>query len=374
MGVRPRPDPGAMSADPGEDDSPIVREPPGTRLLADLAGLSPAYFGMVMATGIISLAAGQMDMPGIAQALFEFNIAIYAVLWCLTVLRVIRFPQRFFGDMMDHLRGPGFFTLVAATSVLGSQFVLLASDYRAAALLWGIAITLWIGLTYAIFAGLTIKEHKPTLDLGISGAWLLAVVATQSIAALSALLAAHIGQPYKLEMNFLALSMWLWGGMLYIWMMSLIFYRYTFFPLSPGDLSPPYWINMGAMAISTLAGSLLIINTPDAPFLLSLLPFIKGFTVFYWATGTWWIPMLVVLALWRHVYRRFPIKYDPLYWGAVFPLGMYAASTHEMIRAMGFDFLAFLPPVFLYIGLAAWAAAFAGFAFDLMRRIGALRS
>ena len=75
---------------------------------------------------------------------------------------------------------------------------------------------------------------------------------------LSALLAAHIEQPYKLEMNFLALSMWLWGGMLYIWMMSLIFYRYTFFTMSPSDLAPPYWINMGAMAISTLAGTLLI--------------------------------------------------------------------------------------------------------------------
>jgi tellurite resistance protein TehA-like permease len=240
--------------------------------------------------------------------------------------------------------------------------------------LWVLAIMLWIGLTYTIFTGFTIKERKPALDQGISGAWLLAVVATQSIAVLSALLAAHIDQPYKLEMNFVALSMWLWGGMLYIWMMSLIFYRYTFFPFSPGDLSPPYWINMGAMAISTLAGSLLIINAPDAPFLLSLLPFIKGFTVFYWATGTWWIPMLLVLALWRYVYRRFPMKYDPLYWGAVFPLGMYAASTNEMIQSMGFDFLRFLPPVFLYIGLAAWAAAFAGLAFDLLRRVSAFRS
>ena len=184
--------------------------------------------------------------------------------------------------------------------------MLLAADYRAGTVLWVVAILLWIVLTYTIFAGFTIKERKPTLDQGISGAWLLAVVATQSIAVLSALLAAHIGQPGKLEMNFLALSMWLWGGMLYIWMMSLIFYRYTFFPFSPGDLSPPYWINMGAMAISTLAGSLLIINAPDAPFLLSLLPFIKGFTVFYWATGTWWIPMLVVLAVWRHVYQALP--------------------------------------------------------------------
>jgi tellurite resistance protein TehA-like permease len=151
--------------------------------------------------------------------------------------------------------------------------------------------------------------------------------------------------------------------------MSLIFYRYTFFPFSPGDLSPPYWINMGAMAISTLAGSLLIINAPDAPYLLSLLPFIKGFTVFYWATGTWWIPMLLVLALWRYVYCRFPFKYDPLYWGAVFPLGMYAACTHELLEAMGFEFLDFLPPAFLLFALAAWAAAFAGLAFDLLRRI-----
>jgi tellurite resistance protein TehA-like permease len=269
--------------------------------------------------------------------------------------------------MVDHMRGPGFFTTVAGTSVLGSQCVLLAGEVRAGIALWAVAIVLWVGLTYTIFAGFTIKERKPTLDQGISGAWLLAVVATQSIAVLSALIAARIGQPYRLELNFLALSMWLWGGMLYIWMMSLIFYRYTFFPFSPGDLSPPYWINMGAMAISTLAGSLLILNAADAPYLLSLLPFVKGFTVFYWATGTWWIPMLLILALWRYVYRRFPLRYDPLYWGAVFPLGMYAASTEEMIRAMGFDFLRFLPPIFLYAALAAWTAAFAGLVLGLLR-------
>jgi tellurite resistance protein TehA-like permease len=341
------------------------------RLLAELAELSPAYFGMVMATGIVSIAAHLLGMQAVASVLFLLNVVLYSVLWLLTVLRMLRYPRRFFGDMVDHLRGPGFFTTVAGTSVLGSQFVVLAADYRAATALWILAVALWVGLTYTIFAGFTIKERKPTLDQGISGAWLLAVVATQSIAVLSGLLAPHIEQPGRLEMNFLALSMWLWGGMLYIWMMSLIFYRYTFFALAPGDLSPPYWINMGAMAISTLAGSLLIINVPDAPFLLSLLPFIKGFTVFYWATGTWWIPMLVVLALWRYVYRRFPLKYDPLYWGAVFPFGMYAASTNEMIEAMGFHFLRFLPAAFLYVALAAWTAAFAGLVLDLLRRVAA---
>jgi tellurite resistance protein TehA-like permease len=153
--------------------------------------------------------------------------------------------------------------------------------------------------------------------------------------------------------------------------MSLIFYRYMFFNFSPSDLAPPYWINMGAMAISTLAGSLLIANAPDAPFLSSLLPFLKGFTVLYWATGTWWIPMLLVLAAWRYVYKRFPLRYEPLYWGAVFPLGMYAVGTREMSRALGLSFLDWLAPLFLGIAAVAWTAAFAGLLRKLLRYLRA---
>ncbi|HZP93939.1 MAG TPA: tellurite resistance/C4-dicarboxylate transporter family protein [Burkholderiales bacterium] len=333
-----------------------------------LAGLSPAYFALVMATGIVSLAAHLLGLPRVAAALFYFNIGAWIALWALSLLRLLRYPGRFFGDLVDHLRGPGFFTTVAGTGVLGSQFVILAQSYRLAAVLWALSVGLWTALTYTIFVAFTVKESKPPLDRGITGGWLLAVVATQSLAVLSALLAAHAAQPWKLELNFFALSMWLWGGMLYIWMVSLIFYRYTFFRFAPGDLAPPYWINMGAMAISALAGSLLIVNAPDAPFLTSLLPFLKGFTVFYWATGTWWIPMLVLLGIWRYVYKRFPLEYDPQYWGAVFPLGMYAASTHEMAKAMELDFLGFLPSAFLYVAFAAWLAAFVG----LLRRLAGI--
>lgn len=343
------------------------------RLLGDLDGLSPACFGIVMATGIISITAHLLVLPLVAGILFWINIAIYVALWLATVLRLVIYPRHFFGDMVDHLRGPGFFTVVAGTNVLGSQFVILYGSDQVALILWGVAIVLWLALTYTIFTAFTVKKNKPTLDQGISGGWLLAVVATQSIAVLGTLLAVHLDQPYKLGINFFALSMWLWGGMLYIWMMSLIFFRYTFFRFSPADLSPPYWINMGAMAISTLAGALLILNVAHAPFLDSLLPFLKGFSVFYWATGTWWIPMLLILVVWRHVYKRFPLKYDPLYWGAVFPLGMYAAGTHEMARAMGFHFLDFVPPIFFTLALAAWALAFTGFVVDLLPRIAASR-
>ena len=124
---------------------------------------------------------------------------------------------------------------------------------------------------------------------------------------------------------------------------------------------------MGAMAISTLAGSLLVVNAPQAPLLQSMLPFVRGFTIFYWATGTWWIPMLLVLGVWRYVHKRHPLRYDPLYWGAVFPLGMYAAATHEMALAMDLDFLAIVPRVFVYVALAAWLAATVGWVRALWR-------
>ncbi|OQY97125.1 MAG: C4-dicarboxylate ABC transporter [Chloroflexi bacterium UTCFX4] len=332
----------------------------------EIRDLSPAYFALVMATGIVSIAAHFLDLQFIAIALFWLNVIAYLILWVMTILRVIWYRHEFLHDMADHQRGPGFFTLVAATCLLGGQFIRILDNYFIAAILWVLGVALWVGLTYIIFTVFTVKENKPSLAEGISGAWLLAVVATQAISVLSALLAAHWAQPYRLETNFLALSMWLWGGMLYIWMISLIFYRYTFFKFFPGDLSPPYWINMGAMAISALAGGLLILNSPDAPFLNSLLPFLKGFTIFYWATGTWWIPMLVILAVWRHLYKRFPLEYDPLYWGAVFPLGMYTVATFQIGQSMELEFLYFISHNFIYLALLAWLVTFAG----LLRRIG----
>lgn len=337
---------------------------------AGVRSLSPAYFAMVMATGIISIGAHLLGMGIVALALGWLNILAYVTLWGLTLLRLWRYARDFAADLIDHIRGPGFFTVVAATCVLGTQFIALWESYQVAMALWVVGVGLWVALTYVIFTGLMVKEKKPSLSEGITGAWLIAVVATQSVAVLAASLAPHVLQPGRLELNFIALSMWLWGGMLYIWMISLIFYRYTFFPLSPSDLTPPYWVNMGAMAISTLGGAILITNADaaQAPFLQAILPFLKGFTVFYWATGTWWIPMLVILALWRHVYRRFPLAYDPLYWGSVFPLGMYTVATFRMAQAMDLEFLYSIPDFFIYVALTVWLVIFIG----LVRRLVSL--
>jgi tellurite resistance protein TehA-like permease len=335
--------------------------------MSGLATLHPAYFALVMATGIVSIGCELLGLRPIGVALLWANSLFFVVLWVLTILRIARFRDRVVADLKNHGRAVGFFTTVAATSVLGSQWLIIAGTWRLAAWLWGATIVLWAVMTYTVFTVLTVKEQKPPLDEGINGGWLVSVVAAQSVSVLGSQLATGFSDRAPLVL-FFCLVMWLGGGMLYIWIISLIFYRYTFFRMQPSDLTPPYWINMGAVAISTLAGSLLILNAGRSSVLRDVLPFLKGLTLMFWATSTWWIPMLVILGTWRHVYMRFPLRYDPLYWGAVFPLGMYTVCTFRLSQAIEAPFLMAIPQVFIFVALAAWTLTLIGLASELRGR------
>jgi len=334
---------------------------------APIAELSPANFAIVMATGMLGVAAHQQGHEAIARALLATCALAWPLLVVLSLVRLARHRGRMLADLCDHQRAPGFLTTVAGTCVLGSLLAVLGLDRGASFVLGAIGVVLWVGLTYAILMALTVGRNKPLLAGGISGAWLLTVVATQSMAVLAALLAPQAEQPLRLALNFGALAAWLCGGMLYVWVISLIFYRLVFFGFSPQDLTPTYWINMGAMAISALAGGLLVAEAASAPFLQGLLPFVKGGTVLYWAVGTWWIPLLLALIGWRLLRGPDPWRYDVAYWGAVFPLGMYSAATHQMAQVLGLRFLLPLARGFFWLAVLAWLLTAVGLVRHLMR-------
>lgn len=154
------------------------------RLTRAVADLYPGYFALVMATGIVSIGSHQLGFYWIAWILFLLGIVAYVALWLQTILRLGFFLPRLLTDLVDYGRGPGFFTLISATCVLGIQVLALTKDLRAAAILWILSAVLWLILIYTFFAALTVREKKPTLAQGISGGWLHTVVSTEAVSVL----------------------------------------------------------------------------------------------------------------------------------------------------------------------------------------------
>ena len=330
-----------------------------------IKNILPAYFALVMATGIISIALYLDGMETFSFVLFYLNIVFLSGLLGMFIYRCLFFFKDVLNDFRSYLKGPGFFTLVAALCIVGNQFILLFQNIEIATILLIVAGVAWLIIGYGFFFNITVTKEKKPLNQGITGTWLVIIVAIQALSGLISFLTEGVGDGAYFLL-FLALCLFLLGCIFYLYIMSLIIYRISFFSLNAQELGAPYWINMGATAITTLAGSMLILHTENFNFIIDLLPFIKGFTLFFWAAGTWWIPLLIILGMWRHLIMKVPVPaspdgYDPSYWGMVFPLGMYTVSTFRLSEALEIPFLKFIPEYFIFVALLAWIAVMTGF-------------
>jgi tellurite resistance protein TehA-like permease len=111
---------------------------------------------------------------------------------------------------------------------------------------------------------------------------------------------------------------------------------------------------MGATGITVLAGSDILTLPGTLPAISAIAGFVKGTCFVFWAFGTWWIPLLIVLGLWRHVLRQWPLRYEPSLWTVVFPIGMYAVATLSFGKAADLSFMEPLSRGVLWVAIAAW--------------------
>ncbi|WP_338618984.1 tellurite resistance/C4-dicarboxylate transporter family protein [Pigmentiphaga sp. CHJ604] len=326
-----------------------------------LRTMHPGYFAMVMATSALSVAAYCHDVPILPAALLVLNTVVVLVLAAAYVCRACVYSEDFRLDIFNHSRGMGFFTLVAGLATYGTQICLQTDARWLGVGLLGLSAVLWLVINYGVLAALTTRADKPTLEHGLNGAWLLVVVAMQSLVVLATMLMAHGAFPQaRHELAFLALAMWLAGGVLYVWIMALIVLRYAFTRMEPEAFTSPYWINMGAVAISTLAGAELVKHASLSALLAEMLPFLKGGVVLFWAIASWWIPLLLVLGFWRHVMKDIALSYDTLHWGGVFPLAMYSICTFHVARIFQLPFASAVSQLFMGLATVAWATVFIG--------------
>ncbi|PRY14326.1 tellurite resistance protein TehA-like permease [Pontibacter ummariensis] len=332
----------------------------------EVKGLSPAYFALVMATGIVSLGANMLGFPTVSEMLFWANNVVFAILLLLLLSRILFFYKRFIADLTSFKKAAGFFSLVAGTCILGVQYVQQKQSFAPASVLFWFGLGTWVLLIYAFFLMTATKSDKPSLKKGISGVWLLIVVATQSIAILGTLLTRHLPFPPE-QVLFFTLSMWLLGLMLYVILITLIVYRLTFFPTTPREITPPYWVNEGAVGITALAGAFFMQHISSTTGFTGFLPFIKGISLLAWATATWWIPVIVLLEIWKYLIKKTTLKYTPKYWALVFCVGGYTVATFKLSKTLSAPYLQPIPELFIYISFAVWAIVLLGMCLGIVK-------
>ncbi len=195
-----------------------------------------------------------------------------------------------------------------------SQFVLLGGMWRIAAALWFAGIALWALITYSVLTVLTVKASKPPLAQGINGGWLLQLPGA-AVGARAAVLDQH-GRSRDIHPGRRAAGA-----------------RGARVAIADEHSAVP----QGACAAVLVDRHLV---DPDAVHPRHMAARVPG------------LPAHVT---------------TPLYWGAVFPLGMYTVCTLRLSHALDVPLLATIAQNFVFIALLAWTIVAAGWLASLRR-------
>jgi tellurite resistance protein TehA-like permease len=253
------------------------------------------------------------------------------------------------------------FTFVAAWNVLS---VRLSADGRAglASAFFIVGGAAWVVFTYAIPIGLIVRRDEQPARPGANGTWFTWVVGTQTVV----VAAASLPAPLSIRLAPLAVFCWSVGVVLYVVIATLVLTVLLHFPVRPAELTPPYWVFMGGTAISVAAGLQILRLPPDALVVASR-PVVVGVSVVLWGFGTWLIPLLLVLGVWKYLVRRTQLVYEPGLWSMIFVFGMYAVASHGLGALLQLPWMVGLGVAVGWITVVLWAVTFLAMLWSLFQ-------
>ena len=315
-----------------------------------LVRLPVASFTVVMATGIVSVAASDASLGDLASVLRWAALSMLGVLASLCGADVIvhrRLRSSEFGHPTTVFDA---FSVVAAVAVTAVALGVQLTGW-ALVVIWGGAVILWLTIATLTLRAL-VRHRGPDVVGFASGRWLLAVVSIESIAVLGTAVSVATESAVAL------------GAALIAWAAGIVAYPVVAFVIAmrlhrrgwhPMDVTPDHWILMGALAICTLAATDLAV--PSQAVIPGLHPAIAAVAWLTWiGAGTLYL-LLAVTSLHRLIMWRATRQSDIRWWAVVFPLGMYAACTFGLFHVTHVDALRVLASAILWPALAAWVLA-----------------
>lgn len=311
----------------------------------------PGQFTFVMATGIVSTALHNTGAHGLSEVLLVLAVTGYVVLAALVGVRWATERSAPRDDL--HTGTFTVFAFTAATGVLAARFAAMAID-GAAITLTAIAAVTWFVLGYVVI-GVVVRDTGTRGLARVDGTWFLVVVATQSVAVSSGALA---DAGHREGFAVLAAICWSVGLVQLILIAALMAARLLTVPLRVDDEVAPFWVFMGAGAISVLAGAEILGAAADQTLLDDEV--VASVSTALWAFATWLIPLLIALTVWHARRPEAVTGFRTALWSMVFPIGMYGEASHQLGVFRSRPWLESLGAWESWVALSVWAVVFVG--------------
>lgn len=299
-------------------------------------------FNVVMATAIVSIAAFNAGLEVLSVVLLWVAVAAFVSLAALD-LSLARHPLALMRRAAQP--GQGFHALgfVADQTVLGVRIVGSGTaGLTIAAVLLACGSVLWVLILVAVAA-----EHGRGGVRKPRGEWLLTVVATEGLAILAARIAALEHAP---ALHAAATVLWIAGGLAYGVAGGLLARRALQPDFGLGNITPDWWIVMGAPAIWCVA----------AVSVTGAYPGTIGAAAAIVAWGLASVMLIVIAAADALRARRLGVGFTPERWTMVFPLGMYSVASWALGHSLDAAWLSEVGRLWLGVAFAAWAAVALG--------------
>jgi len=315
--------------------------------LARLRGFHPGWFGVVMGTAIVGVAAslnpgGIASLAPAARALSQMMVVLAAV---LAVVLAVPYAGRWIvhrdaalADLRDPVTGalygtlPGGILVLAAAAAAVGPTLLPAPAVRDL-----VAVLAWVGVPLAfamsvVFAYLLFLRSELVPET-VNGGWFIPPVVNIVVPLVLVPLVPGSSPATARALLLASYGFWGMGFLLYLLIVTMLYHRLVLHPLPHAGLAPSLWIGLGPIGVGSLA--LVKMAAAGTAVFGPLGPAValgsRLVATALWGFGVWWLAAAALLLL--HYLRSGPLPYGIGWWGFTFPLGAYTVATLTLARA-----------------------------------------
>jgi tellurite resistance protein TehA-like permease len=325
----------------------------------------PGWFAVAMATGIVSAALLQDGLGPASAVLLWIDAAVFTVLAVIAIWRTAALRGQLLTELRDPRLAGTAFAFVAACGVLGNRLAAtrLPASATIAVVLAAGALLGWLALVITL-AVLRLRRPTRLAASDVNGTWYLSAVGTQSLAIAAVYLHVTGILPGWLA-GPAGTAAWCAGLVLYLAVCAAVATRLRFAGLPADEPTAPYWVAMGAASIGVLAAAQLLGSGLVGDGVRTTVRFVA---IALWVLASCLIPVLAARSGWRHLRRRYPLRYRADLWMIIFPAGMYATASMRIGAVTRLAVLTGIGRLAVWPAAAAWLLLAAGLALSTVLR------